>query len=323
MRVTRPRLVTTVLLVSGLVAADVAVRTGAGTTAQQPARQLPSRPRPASRPDAHAASDEEQATQEVERLLGRLRAAPTENEKRRLERAIVEFVRGELRGTWRAGDFILEGVDDSRNTIRVVIAGTTLTVNPLPLAKDASVWIDGRRGRRGELRPGMGVALQLGNNAEPPRVVGIRVRKTPAGPPMAVMDRLIRQLGSAKFAERQAASKALKDLGRVAAPALRQAATSADAEVRGRARRLLEMLERPEGRWYLSPVVSQECSIREATGKLCLINEHGDQSEGIVVLGRTQIEVVAWGGMRGKLEIDKAITRISWPNGTVWIQKRP
>jgi hypothetical protein len=55
------------------------------------------------------------------------------------------------------------------------------------------------------------------------------------------IDRLIRQLGSEKFEEREAAGKALEAIGTPALAALRQAAAgSADIEVRRRAGRLVE-----------------------------------------------------------------------------------
>jgi len=54
------------------------------------------------------------------------------------------------------------------------------------------------------------------------------------------IDRLIQQLGSPKFAEREAASKRLEAIGTPAVKALRKAATtSPDTEVRRRAQRLL------------------------------------------------------------------------------------
>jgi hypothetical protein len=53
---------------------------------------------------------------------------------------------------------------------------------------------------------------------------------------------LIKQLGSNDYYEREAASKALRALGKPALPALRVACDSKDAEVRKRARRLVEDL---------------------------------------------------------------------------------
>src|SRR5262245_34265288 len=57
-------------------------------------------------------------------------------------------------------------------------------------------------------------------------------------------ERLVDQLGSSRFAEREAAFKALDALGAAALPALRNAAKSKDAEVRQRAGELLARLER-------------------------------------------------------------------------------
>jgi HEAT repeat protein len=58
----------------------------------------------------------------------------------------------------------------------------------------------------------------------------------------AEIERLIRQLGSSQFAEREAASARLKVIGEPAANALRKAADGADAEIRWRAEALLDAL---------------------------------------------------------------------------------
>jgi PDZ domain len=57
--------------------------------------------------------------------------------------------------------------------------------------------------------------------------------------PREVIDKLIKQLGSTRFEQREAAMKKLMKIGE-ALPALRQAAQSSDAEVRTRARQILE-----------------------------------------------------------------------------------
>ncbi len=57
------------------------------------------------------------------------------------------------------------------------------------------------------------------------------------------IDRLIKQLGSEQFAEREAASRELAAYGESALPALRRAAAgSGDAEVRRRARELVRTI---------------------------------------------------------------------------------
>ncbi len=67
-----------------------------------------------------------------------------------------------------------------------------------------------------------------------------------ARPSPAEMDRLVSQLGSASFTEREAAVTRLRGLGKAAEEALRRGALSKDPEVRRRAGRLLdEMLEPP------------------------------------------------------------------------------
>jgi hypothetical protein len=53
------------------------------------------------------------------------------------------------------------------------------------------------------------------------------------------IERLVQQLGSQKFAEREGASAGLKRIGQPAVEALRRAASSTDPEVRWRARELL------------------------------------------------------------------------------------
>jgi HEAT repeat protein len=62
------------------------------------------------------------------------------------------------------------------------------------------------------------------------------------------IDRLIQQLGSPRFAERQAATKRLEAIGEPAALALRKAATTTpDAEVRRRAESLLAGMKQKDG----------------------------------------------------------------------------
>jgi hypothetical protein len=58
------------------------------------------------------------------------------------------------------------------------------------------------------------------------------------------VDDWIQRLGGHTFAEREAADKALDDLGEVALPALRKACTSTDAEIRRRAARLTDKIEK-------------------------------------------------------------------------------
>jgi hypothetical protein len=63
------------------------------------------------------------------------------------------------------------------------------------------------------------------------------------GGPDATIAHLVEQLGSPKFEEREAASKALDKIGEPALEALRGAARSRDAEVRRRAADLLKAIE--------------------------------------------------------------------------------
>jgi tetratricopeptide (TPR) repeat protein len=95
------------------------------------------------------------------------------------------------------------------------------------------------------------VALLAGQPArsEPPASTGKNVGETEKLAPAdkadpAVIERLIRQLGSASFPEREAATRHLEDIGTPALEALRKAAKeSADAEVRRRAEQLAEKLD--------------------------------------------------------------------------------
>jgi hypothetical protein len=65
----------------------------------------------------------------------------------------------------------------------------------------------------------------------------------PGGRTPAEIDRLVKQLGSVRFEEREAASKALEKVGYPALGALRKAAKSQDRETRRRARLLVEQIE--------------------------------------------------------------------------------
>src|SRR5205807_7141528 len=60
----------------------------------------------------------------------------------------------------------------------------------------------------------------------------------------AAIAKLVNQLGSSAFRDRQAAAKALEAIGLPALPALRKAAEGADAEVARRATRLVEAIEK-------------------------------------------------------------------------------
>ena len=65
----------------------------------------------------------------------------------------------------------------------------------------------------------------------------------PPRPCTAEVARLIAQLGSDRFAEREAASKRLEEIGEPALDALHKALSSGDLEVRYRARRIVAALE--------------------------------------------------------------------------------
>src|SRR5262245_50950385 len=69
-----------------------------------------------------------------------------------------------------------------------------------------------------------------------------------SGAPQKVVKRLIDQLGSERFEDREQATQELSKLGRAALPSLKEATKSPDAEVRRRAQQLVEQLEPPPAR---------------------------------------------------------------------------
>jgi WD40 repeat protein len=85
---------------------------------------------------------------------------------------------------------------------------------------------------------GLVLALVPTASGEPPAPKETPPRAEPAQ--AAEIARLIKQLGSDEFADREKASKRLGEIGEPALPALRKAAGSDDAEVRERARRLID-----------------------------------------------------------------------------------
>jgi hypothetical protein len=80
----------------------------------------------------------------------------------------------------------------------------------------------------------------------------------------------IKQLGSKKFHEREAAARELQRLGRVALPALRQASTkAADPEVRRRAAKLLEAIAGKGTVGAIAAIKESKLSRRAKGRKLC------------------------------------------------------
>ena len=84
-----------------------------------------------------------------------------------------------------------------------------------------------------------GVVCCAGRAVGPARLAGPVAAARLAEP----LDRLIKQLGSCHFAEREAADTQLRALGEPVLKALRRAAHSGDAEVRRRAARLLRLID--------------------------------------------------------------------------------
>ncbi len=75
-----------------------------------------------------------------------------------------------------------------------------------------------------------------------PGLLLVSLTLSAAAPPSPVA-RLVRQLGSESFAEREAASRALERLGEPALPLLRKATRHPDLEVRVRAARLVRLIQ--------------------------------------------------------------------------------
>ncbi len=71
-------------------------------------------------------------------------------------------------------------------------------------------------------------------------------------PDLVHLSSLVRELGDQRFARRNQASSKLAALGPVAFSAIRQAETSADKEVSGRARECRRRIEQDEARWDLA-----------------------------------------------------------------------
>ena len=73
----------------------------------------------------------------------------------------------------------------------------------------------------------------------------IRADEPQSGASEREIKRLIGQLGSERFNDREAATDQLSKFGKSALPSLREATRSPDAEVRRRAQQLVEQIEPP------------------------------------------------------------------------------
>jgi hypothetical protein len=224
--------------------------------------------------------------------------------------------------------FVLRAVGPDRNTIAVMVPGTKLELKDLRVAKDARVLLNGKAARLADLQKGAGKPITIALGADGATVTGIEGVWADA----AELDRLVGQLGSVHFPERHAATQALEAIGEPAREALYKAATtSADPEVRRRAEDMvLPLIARAlQGVWYEAddhkapPDPVKECAVLEWRDKLYLINEYGEKVDGTVALLPTHVEVQApeWGGLTGKLVVDKEGTRIFWANNTKWTKK--
>ena len=83
-------------------------------------------------------------------------------------------------------------------------------------------------------------------------LVVLLAQPAPAVPPPSAVEaeRLIRQLGANDYHEREAATKALQRMGKSALPALRVACADKDAEVKKRAKRLVDLVAPPQRTYW-------------------------------------------------------------------------
>ena len=103
----------------------------------------------------------------------------------------------------------------------------------------------------------------------------------PAEPQAAAADvpALVRQLGDADFRTREAATKRLREIGKPAAPALREALTGDDPEVSSRADSLLRQIERPRipDGWFTDPANWQRRESLRNGARVVLVVERGNR----------------------------------------------
>jgi hypothetical protein len=114
-------------------------------------------------------------------------------------------------------------------------------------------------------------------------VLLLSLARSACADPAAETNRLVRQLGSSSFAKREAATKALRALGEKALPALKQAATSPDAEVRRRATQLLRPLEAKVRMQAIEEIKQSQLTPREK----------GRRLKAFITMGMTGKEVEA------------------------------
>jgi uncharacterized protein (TIGR03067 family) len=117
-------------------------------------------------------------------------------------------------------------------------------------------------------------------------------------PSAAEIDRLIQQLGSHRFAERGAATKALDSVGEAALPALRRAAKEdADAEVRRRAGQLVNRFDLRQrlGTWRIESIVFGGEVVQRLPGSIdeCTFTAHGVESTLLFGKGGCQVDALA------------------------------
>jgi hypothetical protein len=139
------------------------------------------------------------------------------------------------------------------------------------------------------------LVAQLGSDRHAEAAAALAADPDPAG--------LVRGLGAARYGNREAAARAPKALGRDALPALRAARDSGDPEVRTRARRLAEAIERD---WLVRPTLIlldfQDRPLDEVIGaidgrkglRLALMAAPSDPSRRRAVTVRTAGPVPFW-----------------------------
>jgi hypothetical protein len=131
-----------------------------------------------------------------------------------------------------------------------------------------------------------------------------------AAPPSASVKRLIRQLGSDSFDEREAASKALDRIGERALPALRKAAANPDLEIRKRSARLVSAIQAHVDRTDYPPTPPPRGAVVLFGGKdLDGWVRRGDRGKPVWRLLKGGIVEVAGAGPTGLASRDDILTR--------------
>lgn len=108
--------------------------------------------------------------------------------------------------------------------------------------------------------------------------------------------RMVRQLGAPSFAEREAATRALRSLGEKALPALRRASASSDPEARRRATLLLRPLEEKVRSREIEEIKKSKLTPEEKGQRLkAFITEGMTKQQVVTMLGQADSSDFSWG----------------------------